>query len=260
MGRRTWGARFLLALFAVLFVELGFIPAARAAIMLSGDSNIANPLDGSAGAPVDAGNRRFFQNVLGSGHQVVVHSDQDPGVSASGLAVPPAINNFFNSIAGVTSSLFSGTITPATLAGKDLFFEIVPNDAFTAGEIAAVNSFVTGGGTIVFLGENGQNFGAADDRINFDLAALGSSLSLLKTTFDSSFHTAGPSRIASDPYTSGVTSFTYAFGSATAGGTVLFRGTGNEPFVTYVPEPSAFAMLATAVLLAARRTRRPSMT
>jgi hypothetical protein len=237
--------------FAAVVGVLGVADLSRAAIFLTGDLNIANSLNGSGGAPgVDAGNQQFFRNVLGAGHSVLIHDDLDGSASGSGLAAPPAINNFFNSIAGVSSSLFSGIITPATLSGKNLFFELLPNDDFTAGELSAMNGFVAGGGSIFFMGENNFFF-SSNTRINVALTSLASGMSILNTTFDNGFHTASGAQITPDPYTAGVTTFTYAAPSATAGGTVLVRGTGNTPFVTYVnvPEPSSALLTTIGVIV-----------
>jgi hypothetical protein len=73
-------------------------------------------------------------------------------------------------------------------------------------------------------------------------------MSLNNTLVDVGSHTATGSRIASDPYTAGVTSFYYA-GTATAtisGGTALFYTLGMSPFIAYeggvVPEPTTFAI------------------
>jgi hypothetical protein len=232
-------------------------------IFLSGDTNIGNPLNGSGGAPgIDAGNQRFFQNILQGGDTVVVHGDIDG--TGSVADVPPAINGFYNSLGGVSSSIFSGVVTNATLAGADLFVVIIPNDAYAAGEVAAMQGFVGGGGTLLFLGEN-DAFPAQNARINSVLTALGTGMSIVPISFfDPGYHTAVGGQIAADPFTTGVSTFTYAAPSQIAlvsGGKNLFFGTAGQPFVAYavIPEPSAimlFALGAATLATGGRRHRQ----
>ena len=210
-------------------------------IFVSGDTNIGNPLTGSFGVTVDPGNRRFFTNILGTGTNVAI-LDHSQGGSVD--YVPGDINTHYN-LTGATSNILSaGTvITAAELSGIDLFISVLPDDDFTAAEIAAMSSFLLGGGDIFFLGEN-SNFTAQNARINNALIGLGSSLQIVNDIFDSGFHTATGSQIATDLYTAGVTTFTYAAPSqvpVVTGGTTLFFGEGGQPFVTYevIPVPGA---------------------
>jgi hypothetical protein len=71
-------------------------------------------------------------------------------------------------------------------------------------------------------------------------------------------------QIAVNTFTAGVTSFRYAAPSQVAGGTNLFFGTQQQPFVAYqstgaVPEPEAYGMLLAGLGLlgfAARRRKQ----
>lgn len=234
---------------ALLAVTFGFgVNSASATIFLSGDSNITDPLitGNPYGEPVDPGNQQFFTNILQGGSSVVVlygllHMDTN-------------VDTFYDGLSGVTSTLISGTVTDALLAGVDLFVAPLPEDAFTASEITALSNLLTGGGSIFFLGEN-QAFPTYNEDINDALADLGSGMSIINNDFDYGFNTATGSQIADDPFTSGVTTFTYAAPSEVAlvdGGTNLFFGTEGKPFVAYegaapVPEPSTLLLLGSGL-------------
>lgn len=230
---------------------------ARADIFVSGDMNIADGLNGFPDTPVDPGNQRFFTNVLAGDDKVVVHND------LIDFAIGPAlaINGYYNTLPGVSSSMVGGTISNATFAGGvDLFFVLCPNRNYAPGELLAMNGFVAGGGSIFFLGDNGAVFTTYNNRINVALLALGSTMSIVNDNVDNGYHTATGSHIIADPYTTGVTTFTYALSSQVLPGTgkALFTGTGNEPFVAYVPEPTTLSLLLsiTGLRLLSGRCRR----
>ena len=237
------------------------LPAHAGLIVLSGDTNITNGLDGSFGVPVTAGNQQFFTNVLGAGSSVLVQDNCTVCAGSIGTAVS-AVNDHYNSLGGVSSSTHAGAITAAALSGVDLFVSILPESAFSASELAALSSF---GGSIMFLGEN--SFATAqNNNINAALAALGSSMSLLNTIFDAGILTATGAQIAADPLTAGVSSFVY--GAPTellvSGGTGLLFGMGGEAFIAYeggaaaVPEPGMLSLLGAGLIgfgLTRRRRR-----
>ena len=234
-------------------------PACAGTIFLSGDSNIANPLTGSSGSGISAGNQTFFQNVLQGGNTVrVLQSTSVGSVDQSDTDIV----TFYNTVAGVTATMVTGTVTAATLSGANLFVSVLPDDAFSAGELTALSSFLAGGGTVFFLGENNSSdFAVANAAINSALAALGSGLSIVPDLFDAGFQDATGAQIAADTFTAGVTSFRYAAPSRVAGGTDLFFGTQQQPFVAYqntvaVPEPEAYGMLLAGLGLLGFAARR----
>jgi hypothetical protein len=225
------------------------VNSASALILLSGDSNITNPLNLSNGwGGLDTGNQQFFTNILQGGSSVAV-LESSPVLSEdldySDVDYSDTdVNSYYNSLTGVSSTLITGMVTDALLSGVDLFVASLPDDAFTSSEISAFSNFLLGGGTLFFLGEN-SFFTDQNAYINQALSALGSNLQIQNDAFDLGFHTATGSQIATDPFTAGVTTFTYAAPSQVplvSGGTSLFYGTGGQSFVAYegapIPEPS----------------------
>jgi len=226
-----------------LVVLIAFASSANALLLLSGDGNITTSIGGSNDNDV------FFSNVLQGGSSVTIHE----GFQGGGTSLfAENIDNFYNSLVGVSSSIVTSgtTITDASLAGSDLFISILPEDNYTAGEISAMSSFLGGGGSIFFMGENG-GFDTYNSSINDALLGLGSSMSiLLNSTFDGGFQLATGSQIAVDALTAGVNSFSYAAPNEVMvnGGTALIFGTQSQPFISYesttVPEPSILALLS----------------
>src|SRR5262245_31062129 len=118
-------------------------PARAGTILVSGDVNIVNVLGDSS-----FDNDLFFRRVLGSGTSVKILQQS---------VVPDfdfQVDHFYDGLPGVTSSLFSGPVTPAELGGTDLLISLLPDDPFSPSETAAMAAFLSGGGTIFFMGDN----------------------------------------------------------------------------------------------------------
>lgn len=95
------------------------------------------------------------------------------------------LNNYYNTQSGFTSTLFSGAVTSASLAGLDLLVIMHPEDDFSAAEISNIHAYVSAGGKLALLGELGvSSFVARNNRINALLAGLGSSIALLNNQLD----------------------------------------------------------------------------
>jgi len=243
--------KFICILFVIAVSLVFCINAVNAELFLSGDTNITNPLTGSSGVAIDTGNQKFFTNILQGGQNVAVLQSTWGGSVGSAYT---DVNTFYNSLPGVTSTVISGTIN--SLAGYDLLVAPLPDHAFVASEITVFNNFIAQGGSIFFTGENSDiSFAMSNSAINAALVALGSSMSIYSTIFDTGFRTATGAQIAADLFTAGVSTFTYAapsevlFGS----GTPLFFGTGGQAFLSYeqtskVPLPAAFWIFGSGLL------------
>lgn len=240
-------------------------PSASAGIILSGDVNIANPINGSNGFAVNAGNAQFFTNVLQGGTSVVVLASSETG-SPSLVSAGSAINSHYLSLGGVSSTLVSGTtqVTSSLLTGIKLLVAILP-EAFTSSEIAVLSAFLSGGGNVFFMGDNSTRTGNA--AINSALAALGSGMSLNQNVVGAGTNSA---LIANNSLTNGVINLTFATASQVTGGTVLFstqtaeaiaaaEGLGsinNGGDAAVVPIPAAAWMFGSGLVAFAAGRRR----
>ena len=240
------------AAIAAIVILAGAGSADAGLLILSGDSNIANPLGGG-----EPGNDQFFLNVLGGGTSVLVLE-----TTVTPVFTTP-VNDFYNSQPGVTSSLFSGEITAAVLAGVDLFYSALPDDFFTASELDALGDFLDAGGTIFFAGDNPGFAPNPNARINAALAALGSGMQILGIGLDIGLFHTQPFQVVPDPLTAGVANFQYGGMSQIAGGNPLFLSLEQHPFIAYeqgavagVPEPGTVSLLGAGVLAAVVLRRR----
>lgn len=238
--------------------------SASAGIILSGDVNIANPINGSNGFAVNAGNAQFFTNVLQGGTSVVVLASSETG-SPSLVSAGSAIDSHYDSLAGVSSSLVSSTtaITSSLLSGVKLLVAILP-EAFTSSEIAVLQAFLSGGGNIFFMGDNSTRPG--NSAINSALAALGSGMSLNQNVVGSGTNSA---LISNHSLTNAVVNLTYATASQVTGGTVLFSTQTAEAIIAaegfvnnnningaVVPIPAAAWMFGSGLVAFAAARRR----
>jgi hypothetical protein len=226
-----------------VMVSIVFLLGAKssAVIVLSGDGNITDDL------PLGLyDNRQFFSNVLHGGTSVLVLQETGWGGAQD---FDTWVNDYYNTLPGVSSSLLSGPVTAAALAGVDLFVAPTPDNAFSAAELADLQAFHTAGGSLFFLGENYAWDATSNAYINDALASLGSGMSIVpQTVFDTGFHVATGDKITVDPFTAGVTQLQYAAPSQlwVNGGTPLFFGEGYQPFVAYenatIPAPGALLL------------------
>ena len=234
-----------------IWFALIFLGSARAGtIFLSGDINIVDGMynrqvDGET-EPPDQGNIQFFTNILQGGSNVSIYGESVVS------RVDERLNDFYNGLDGVSSSIVSAPITNSTFSGVNLFVSSLPTQVFSQGAISFMSSFLDTGGAIMFLGDWGDTTGNA--AINDALINLGSTMRLLGTTVDLHWHTATGDQIATDPLTTGVSTLSYGAASevVVSGGTALFYGTGAEPFFAYetstVPIPPSVWLFGSGLL------------
>lgn len=210
----------------------------------------------------NAGNQQFFTNVLGGGTSVGVLNEPFAGVTPRGAN---ALNDFYNGLPAVTSSLLTGPLSPTDVSTIDLLLVPTPGNAFTASEVSALSGFLNNNGTLFLLGEaKSVRFGTSANPptgedtnaiLNDLLGALGSGLSILDADVNAGSWTAtAPQQILPHPLTTGVASYDYGATSIVSGGQPLFRTTGLfQPFTAVeatanvVPEPSSLTLLAIGV-------------
>lgn len=244
--------------FAASLALACFAVPANAALIASGDSNIFG-----RGGPFDiVPNQRFLLNIAG---QNVLLQDIDGGFSNAEHMLNVSA---FLTGQGIANTLrpSSAVLTDADFDGRSLFIGFAPQDAYTDGEIAAMQAFLARGGHIILTGDN-SNFLDVDARVNAALASLGGGLRLGSTTIDAGFLTAN--LLTANAITLGTDGFQYAATVEVFGGTPLYGTlTGNRPFLAFVgdlapgvPEPTSWAMMILGFSAAGaalrHRERRP---
>jgi len=238
--------------------------ASAGALIVSGDSSIANPLTGLF-VSIDAGNQTFFGNLLQGGASVVVHDTSAPFIDP----LADQIHSFYSGLGGTASTLLGSaqSVTAAALAGVNLYVAVAPADAYDATEIAALAGLLDAGGSVFLLGENGDSgvFAAMNANINAAIAALGGAMSIDGNLTDLGFIQATGSQIAVDPLMAGVATLTYGVPSTVSGGTSLLTGLLGQTFIAYqdaaslsVAEPAAILLLAAGLAGLGIARRRPA--
>jgi hypothetical protein len=149
-----------------------------------------------------------------------------------------AMNNFYNGLAGHSSSIAAGPLNTVNLAGVNLLWATQPSDSYTAAELATMSSFLAGGGRIAFMGEHGTIAPNQNNRINVALTSLGSTITINNVILDAGFRSAsvGDGQILAHPLTAGVDTYEYAaFAPLTISGTAEALMLGED---SYLGNPS----------------------
>jgi hypothetical protein len=233
-------------------------------IVLSGDANIGNAIDGSGGASVVPGNKTFYSNLLGAGTNVVIEGPTASVYTSDEYAAESAIATYYSGLGDTVTQVAAGSVTSSTLAGANLFISDLNDTGFPTGEITALAAFLSGGGTAFFEGEFSPYSQNADTLINGALAALGSTMSLNGDAQDCGFQTATGGQIGSTSLDAGISSFGYGCVSTISGGTMVFATQAGPAFIaeqstttSSTPEPSTVLMtLGGGLLLMLVRRRR----
>src|SRR5580658_7084459 len=139
--------------FTVLAVLMSTSLVNAGTIVLSGDANIGNYIDGSGGASVIAGNSTFYSNLLGSGTNVVIEGPTASVYTSDEYAAEAAIAGYYTGLGDTVVQVAAGSVTAATLAGANLFISDLNDTGFPTTETSALSTFLSGGGTALFEGE-----------------------------------------------------------------------------------------------------------
>ena len=149
-----------------------------------------------------------------------------------------SINNFYNGLAGTSSTIATGTLDTVNLTGVNLLWATQPAAVYTSAELNTMSTFLSGGGRIAFMGEHGSFAPDENIRINTALSFLGSTISINNVILDSGFRSASvvDGQILSNPLTVGVNTYEYAaFAPLTISGTAQALMLGEE---SYLGNPS----------------------
>ncbi|MEI4486526.1 DUF4350 domain-containing protein [Frigidibacter sp. MR17.14] len=121
------------------------------------------------------------------------------------------INDFYDGLSGHSSSIID-TLEDSTLASVDLLWAVQPSDAYTDSEVAALSTFLAGGGRIAFMGEHGGYAPAENNYITAVLASLGSTMSIVNEAYDGGYQdaTIADGQILEHPLLDGVEVYNYA--------------------------------------------------
>ena len=144
------------------------------------------------------------------------------------------IDNFYNGLAGHSSSISNGPLDAVDLSGVNLLWVTQPADDYTNAELAAMQGFLAGGGRIAFMGEHGAFAPEQNLRINSALAALGSSIFINNLILDSGFREAsvGNGQIVANSLTAGVDNYQYAaFAPLSVSGSAVALMYGQEDYL-----------------------------
>jgi hypothetical protein len=248
--------------FTVLAVLMSTSLVNAGTIVLSGDANIGNYIDGSGGASVIAGNSTFYSNLLGSGTNVVIEGPTASVYTSDEYAAEAAIAGYYTGLGDTVVQVAAGSVTAATLAGANLFISDLNDTGFPTTETSALSTFLSGGGTALFEGEFSPYDAGADALINSALTAVGSTMSLVGNQTDCGPQTATGAQIGIATLDAGISSFGYGCVSTVTGGTAVFNTIGGQPFIaeqttgSSTPEPSTVLLtLGGGFLLMIRRRR-----
>lgn len=123
------------------------------------------------------------------------------------------INNFYNSLPGHSSTIATDqNLNTVNLANTNLLWVTQPADDYTAAELNTMQSFISAGGRIAFMGEHGSYSPSQNLRINAALSFLGSTIIINNEALDGDYRSASvvDGQILSHPLTVGVSTYQYA--------------------------------------------------
>jgi hypothetical protein len=209
----------------------------------------------------NAGNARFFSNVLGDGTHVLIHG---------GAAFGDPVRSYFDSVPGVTTRRTDqnhGDLAQRDFDRLDLLILVSPRFFFVDAEVDLVRDFLRRGGSLISIVEDG--FTPEPNRVlnvmNQFMDELGSELKFIPGRQYINVPAVGPSRVMPHRLTEGVTTFLYSAAHRITGGEPLLLLTNGQPFASAeltVPEPATISLTAFVAVgfLVIRRRNRPLST
>ena len=159
-------------------------------------------------------------------------------LSDAGAAEVGVLDEYGNAIGPVTA-YFSGagidvvpltsSFTGSDLAGAQFTIISLPQVSFSASQLTALDSYVTGGGRLLLNGEWDPFFANYNANLATILGALGASISNTGGDYDNGFH--DTANIVPSAFTTGVRDINYGATGSVAGGTPLVIGVSGQTFI-----------------------------
>lgn len=135
------------------------------------------------------------------------------------------LRDYYDGQSAYSASDFTGAVTAAGLSSTDLLIVILPDDAFLASEVTAIDNFVSGGGDLFIIAEQ-EGFSPTENaHLRGLLSGLGSSMSLDAVSVGSGFSNTAASQLVNDSLNSGVSVLNY-------GNTNTISGSGTDFLLT----------------------------
>lgn len=120
------------------------------------------------------------------------------------------INDFYSSQPGVQSKIIGNNLNTNDLSNVDLLWIVQPARSLKPGEIHALDTYLSAGGRIVFLGEHGYFAPNENARISQAIGELGGNMSITRGAVDGGYHLTHAGQILSHPLNQDVAAFEYA--------------------------------------------------
>lgn len=128
------------------------------------------------------------------------------------------LNNYYDGLTDVTSTLITDEVTDANISAFDLFVITLPDNAFLASEITTLSNFLTAGKHLLIIGEQSGFAATENGYINSLLPSLRSNMLLNSDSVGSGLTNTTSSQIVSSSLTSGVSLLNYGNVNTISGG------------------------------------------
>ncbi len=217
--------------------------ASAAKLYVFGDTDMFN------GSPLNSDKGILASNMLDGGSRILISDQTTSGFG--GFDDASGLRDYYAGLGGVTTTTTSIELTSGFLSGTDLLVLDVgyqQSSPYSAWEISAIQSFLSGTGDVVLIAEPDEDSPALLTSINRLLAGIGSSISLGDLCCFS-LHDADT--ILTTPLTDGVSAFSLGKAHALSGGTAAIQDQEYTVVafesVQAVPIPPAAFLFGTAL-------------